>query len=76
MPGGGSLHNFYSAHGPDVDAFENASHVDLKPHKIEATMAFMFECRSPYLVTDFAMEKDFLQSDYQDCWQGFKKYFK
>ncbi|UXR64443.1 homogentisate 1,2-dioxygenase [Bdellovibrio bacteriovorus] len=76
VPGGGSLHNFYSAHGPDVDAFEKASHVDLKPHKIEATMAFMFECRSPYMVTDFAMEKDFLQSDYQDCWQGFKKYFK
>lgn len=76
VPGGGSLHNFYSAHGPDVDAFENASNVELKPHKLEATMAFMFESRSPYMLTDFAMSKDFLQSDYQDCWQGFKKYFK
>jgi homogentisate 1,2-dioxygenase len=76
VPGGGSLHNFYSAHGPDVETFEKASNVELKPHKLENTMAFMFESRAPYLVTDFALSQGFLQSDYQDCWQGFKKHFK
>jgi homogentisate 1,2-dioxygenase len=75
-PGGGSLHNFYSAHGPDVESFEKASAAELKPHKIEKTMAFMFESRSPYMLTDFAMQKGFLQDDYQDCWQGFKKNFQ
>ncbi|WII72462.1 homogentisate 1,2-dioxygenase [Bdellovibrio sp. 22V] len=76
MPGGGSLHNFFSAHGPDAETFEKASAVELKPNKIQDTMAFMFESRTPYMVTDFAMQKGFLQEDYQDCWQGFKKHFK
>ncbi len=76
VPGGGSLHNFYSAHGPDVESYEKASVADLKPQKIENTMAFMFESRSPYLLTDLATQKGFLQTDYQDCWQGFKKNFK
>jgi homogentisate 1,2-dioxygenase len=76
VPGGGSLHNFYSAHGPDADAYEKASVAELKPHKLQETLAFMFESRSPYMVTDFAMQKGFMQYDYQDCWQGFKKLFK
>lgn len=75
MPGGGSLHNFYSAHGPDCESFEKASQADLKPHKIENTLAFMFESRSPYLLTDFAMQAGFLQTDYQECWQKFEKKF-
>lgn len=76
IPGGGSLHNFYSAHGPDADSFEKASQADLKPHKIENTMAFMFESRAPYLLTDFALQQGFLQGDYQECWQGFQKHFR
>lgn len=76
MPGGGSLHNFFSAHGPDAETFEKASAADLKPIKIDNTMAFMFETRTPYKVTDFAMQKGFIQEDYQECWQGFKKHFK
>ncbi len=76
VPGGGSLHNFFSAHGPDAGTFEKASSGEQKPHKITDTMAFMFESRSAYMVTDFAMQNGFLQSDYQDCWQGFKKHFK
>jgi homogentisate 1,2-dioxygenase len=76
VPGGGSLHNFYSAHGPDVDTFENATRSELKPHKIEHTMAFMFETRAPQMVTDFALEDGFLQLDYQNCWQNFKRNFR
>jgi homogentisate 1,2-dioxygenase len=76
VPGGGSLHNFYSAHGPDSETFESASAASLKPHKIDQTLAFMFESRTPYLVTDYARQGGFLQGDYQDCWQGFKKHFR
>jgi homogentisate 1,2-dioxygenase len=75
IPGGGSLHNFYSAHGPDSGSYDKASEAELKPQKIENTLAFMFESRAPYKVTNFALEKQFLQDDYQDCWQGFKKNF-
>lgn len=75
-PGGGSLHNFYSAHGPDSETYEKASQSDLKPHKLENTLAFMFESRAPFMVTDFAREPGFLQPDYQDYWQGFKKNFR
>lgn len=76
VPGGGSLHNFYSAHGPDAGTYEKASQAELAPVKLKDTLAFMFECRSPYMVTDFAMTEEFLQNDYQDCWQDFKKNFK
>lgn len=76
VPGGGSLHNFYSAHGPDADTFEKASHAKLEPHKIDQTMAFMFETKKPYRLTEFARRADFVQDDYTDCWQSFKKHFK
>ena len=45
VPGGGSLHNQMSAHGPDLEAFEKASNADLQPLKLSGTMAFMFESR-------------------------------
>ena len=54
VPGGISLHNTMLPHGPDVEAFEKASNVELKPHKLEGTLAFMFETRFPQRVTAFA----------------------
>ncbi|RZM12490.1 MAG: homogentisate 1,2-dioxygenase, partial [Sphingomonas sp.] len=45
VPGGASLHNQMNGHGPDQAAYEKASTADLKPVKIEGTMAFMFETR-------------------------------
>ena len=55
-PGGISLHNQMLPHGPDHDAFEGASKAELKPHKLEGTMAFMFETRFPQRVTRHAAE--------------------
>jgi homogentisate 1,2-dioxygenase len=75
-PGGGSLHNQMSAHGPDADAFEKASAADLKPQKLSGTMAFMFESRYIIRPTRFAMETTALQKNYYECWQGLKKNFK
>ena len=75
-PGGSSLHNCMAAHGPDTDAFNNASSSDLEPQKLDDTMAFMFESRYPFEPTDFAMQSKTLQQDYRDCWQDLGKQFK
>jgi homogentisate 1,2-dioxygenase len=70
-PGGASLHNCMSAHGPDRATFERAIAAELKPQKIEDTLAFMFETRMPIRPTRFALETDALQRDYDACWAGF-----
>ena len=75
VPGGGSLHNQMSAHGPDLDAFEKASNADLKPQKLSGTMAFMFESRYIIRPTKFAMESSELQQEYFEVWQKLKKNF-
>ncbi len=76
VPGGGSLHNQMSAHGPDLDAFDKASDADLKPQKLSGTLAFMFESRYIIRPTKFAMETAQLQHEYSEVWQGLKKNFK
>ena len=75
MPGGFSLHNQMLPHGPDTDAFEHASNVDLKPVKLSNTLAFMFETRFRQRITQYAAELPALQEDYVDCWAGLKKHF-
>lgn len=75
VPGGMSLHNMMLAHGPDAMGFEKASRADLKPVKLENTMAFMFETRFPQLLTRHAAELDTLQDNYIDCWNDLKKRF-
>ena len=75
VPGGGSLHNCMSAHGPDQDAFDKASNADLKPQKLEGTLAFMFESRYIIRPTKFAMDCAELQHEYSDVWQGLRRNF-
>ena len=74
-PGGASLHNSYVPHGPDTEAFERASNGELKPHKLDATLAFMFETRWPLKPTAWAMNAAPLEKTYADCWQGLKDEF-
>ena len=76
VPGGGSLHNQMSAHGPDLDAFEKASNAELRPQKLSGTMAFMFESRYIIRPTKFAMDCSELQHEYSEVWQGLKKNFR
>ncbi|QDX26220.1 homogentisate 1,2-dioxygenase [Sphingomonas suaedae] len=71
VPGGLSLHNLMAGHGPDVASWEGASNADLKPHKIDGTMAFMVETCWPYRPTQFALET--AQPDYDAAWAGFPK---
>jgi homogentisate 1,2-dioxygenase len=75
VPGGFSLHNMMLPHGPDADAFEAASNVELKPKKLEGTMAFMFETRFPQRVTAYAAQVDARQEAYADYGRQLKKHF-
>jgi homogentisate 1,2-dioxygenase len=75
VPGGGSLHNAMSGHGPDAATFERASRADLAPQKLEGTLAFMFESRYVIHPTPFALAAPQLQADYRTCWQGLGKHF-
>ncbi len=76
LPGGASLHNCMSGHGPDAETFERASNADLKPQHVKDTLAFMFETRMPVRPTRWALESKILQHEYYECWQGLKKHFK
>src|SRR3546814_11936233 len=73
-PGGASLHNCMSPHGPDAQTFEKATIADLsKPDYIRNTMAFMFETRRVIRPTDAALSSATLQSGYDDAWAGLQK---
>lgn len=72
-PGGGSLHSCMSSHGPDKPSYERAITAELAPHKIDGTMAFMFESRYVIRPTKWAMETPLLQDDYDTAWAGFEK---
>ena len=73
VPGGASLHNCMSGHGPDLASYERAVAAELRPAKIDGTLAFMFESRAVIAPTRFAMETPARQRDYDACWQGFPK---
>jgi homogentisate 1,2-dioxygenase len=76
LPGGCSLHNCMTGHGPDAASFEKASAADTsKPDYIQGTMAFMFETRNVLRPTRAAMDAAHRQRDYQACWAGLRKNF-
>jgi homogentisate 1,2-dioxygenase len=70
-PGGISIHNCMSAHGPDLATFQKATDAELRPHKIDHTLAFMWESRYVWRPTRFAMSARELQRGYDGVWQGF-----
>jgi homogentisate 1,2-dioxygenase len=72
-PGGASLHNRMNGHGPDLASYEKAVAADLRPHRIENSMAFMFETREAIRPTRWAMETPLCQPDYDEAWAGFPK---
>lgn len=76
VPGGGSLHNCMSGHGPDAETFARALAADTsKPQRISEGLAFMFETRWFIKPTSYALESAQLQPEYFRCWQGLRKRF-
>jgi homogentisate 1,2-dioxygenase len=76
LPGGASLHNCMSGHGPDAETYERASSAELRPQYLSDTLAFMFETQLVIRPTRFALESRILQHEYYECWQGLKKHFR
>jgi homogentisate 1,2-dioxygenase len=76
LPGGVSIHNCMSAHGPDAVSFDKAVQAELKPHKIENTLAFMWESRYVFRPTRAALDAPELQHDYDRVWEGFAKRYQ
>ena len=75
-PGGASLHNCMTGHGPDAATFDKASNADLsKPDVIVDTMAIMFETRAVIRPTAQALDAAHRQRGYQACWAGLRKNF-
>lgn len=75
VPGGGSLHNCMSAHGPDAEAYHKASTAKLTPEYYSGTLAFMFESNQVWKATPQALSAAFRQKNYLECWQGIKANF-
>ncbi len=73
LPGGGSLHNCFSAHGPDAATYRKGSTESLKPVYQDNTLAFMFESRLVFLPTEFALTTPALQKNYDAAWAGFNQ---
>ena len=75
-PGGASLHNAFTGHGPDAEGFKKALAAELKPVRYENTMAFMWESNLPYWPTEQALKKEgFLDPGYTACWQSLPRSF-
>src|SRR6185369_669099 len=67
-PGGISIHNCMSAHGPDVASYEKNVEKKLVPEKLDDTLAFMWESRWVFRPTRAALQSKALQKDYDKVW--------
>lgn len=74
-PGGISLHNCMTPHGPDAQAFNKASHQTLKPQYYQGTLAFMLETRQIWHVTNQMLNHPARQKDYPACWSTIQSHF-
>ena len=75
-PGGCSLHNCMTGHGPDAATFDKASAADTsKPDYVTDTMAIMFETRAVIRPLPQALAAAHRQVDYPDVWMGLRKHF-
>jgi homogentisate 1,2-dioxygenase len=76
LPGGASLHNCMSGHGPDAATYERASRADTsQPEYLDDTMAFMFETRAVICPSAAALGLPQLQNDYARCWSALPRQF-
>jgi homogentisate 1,2-dioxygenase len=75
-PGGVSLHNCMSGHGPDSTSYERAIAAEEKPEFLANTLAVMLETQLVVRPTRFALAAGALQRDYYESWQGLKRNFR
>ena len=75
VPGGFSLHNCMLPHGPDAEAFEQASNG--RPGAGQARGRRWRSCSKPASATGQPLRGGTpeCRQDYVDCWQGLEKRF-
>jgi len=71
--GGVSIHNSMVAHGPDAETYQREANCQLHPTHYDDTLAFMFESRKVWQVTECYLKAPSRQKKYTDCWQGLKQ---
>ncbi|KAH7168995.1 RmlC-like cupin domain-containing protein [Fusarium sp. MPI-SDFR-AT-0072] len=79
VPGGASLHNVMSGHGPDAESTEGARNAELKPAKVGAgSCAFMFESCLMVGVTQWGLRTcQKVQEGYnEESWGGVVNHWK
>lgn len=69
LPGGISIHNCMTAHGPDSATYASMIKEEQTPVRYKDTLAFMFETREPWKISETALAHITRQSEYSDCWQ-------
>jgi homogentisate 1,2-dioxygenase len=74
-PGSVSLHNSWAPHGPDTASYEAGRTGSQDPQHLSDSLVFMFESRYPMSVTEAGLNCLERQTDYIDCWGGFRKRF-
>ncbi|WP_242604676.1 homogentisate 1,2-dioxygenase [Legionella busanensis] len=70
LPGGISIHNCMTAHGPDSQTYKTMVNEEQKPTRYDNTLAFMFETSQPWLISEKAYMHPARQEDYSSCWRG------
>jgi homogentisate 1,2-dioxygenase len=73
VPGGASLHNAMSGHGPDRASHDAAVAAKLEPQYLAGTLAFMFEGRYVFEPTAQAIDSPQRDRAYDAAWSGFVK---
>jgi homogentisate 1,2-dioxygenase len=75
LPGGSSLHNQFSPHGPDGEAVTHAlSENTMNQTRYDNTLAFMWESNKVWIPTSDALTK-LMDADYVKCWDNIPKTF-
>lgn len=69
LPGGVSIHNCMTAHGPDNDTYRKVINEELNPTRYQNTLAFMFEAKRPWLISEQAFAHSTRELNYSACWQ-------
>lgn len=78
VPGGASLHNVMSGHGPDAESHEGARAAELRPVKVGAgSCAFMFESCLMVGVTEWGLRtcRKVQQAYSEESWGGVVAHF-
>jgi homogentisate 1,2-dioxygenase len=75
VPGGASLHNCMTGHGPDAASYEKGVNDEGKPEYLTGTLALLVETQLVVRPTRFALESQIRQQNYLESWQGLKKNF-